>query len=424
LQSANNAATGLLSARPYLPFAMVALALAPALATGYMHSAPALVGVLRPQFAHSTAPGMFVDEFRESLAITREWALGEEGALEWRLRPWAPSAEPAPVPEAEEEDGMLWAWQLGLLAITACWGANFATTKFALDALGDVEGGGALFVAGRFVVGAAALLPFVFSSSSAAAVRAGAQVGALCAFGYAAQSIALSMGSCAGSCAFICSLQSVVVAVAASAFSGNHVQARTWAAIALSVTGVGCLELPSLLDATAGAGPAVGISDLIAFGQPLGFGLSYVVLEQAMAEHPDDELPLAALQCAVIAAAAVGAASLSSDAAPWTLPWEALLPRTDGTGWGVTLALGYTSLISTALTIWLQAKVFKRVPSTDASLILASEPLWATGFAVALLGDSVQPTAALGGALILAALGCNAGLLDFLAPAARATKDE
>jgi len=96
-----------------------------------------------------------------------------------------------------------------------------------------------------------------------------------------------------------------------------------------------------------------------------------------MKEHPDDELSLAALQCAVIAAAATAAASIGGHAAPWELPWSALLPQSDGSGLGVTLAVLYTSLISTSLTIWLQAKVFKRVPSTDASLILATEPVWA-----------------------------------------------
>ena len=77
----------------------------------------------------------------------------------------------------------------------------------------------------------------------------------------------------------------------------------------------------------------------------------------------------------------------------------------------------YTGLISTALTIWLQAKVFKRLPSTDASIILASEPLWATAFAAVLLGDTLDWSAGVGGALILAALATNQGLLDAHLPA-------
>ena len=313
-----------------------------------------------------------------------------------------------------------------MLAITACWGANFAVTSFAMDALGGDATDGALFVAARFLVGAGALLPFLANAGSTAVCVAGAQVGALCAPGYAAQAIALALGTEAGTAAFICSLQSVVVALMASRKTGG-VAAQTWFAVALSVAGVGCLELlhdPSTAVAAAqtvaDAGAANGgslMGDLIALGQPLGFGLSYVVLEDAMASHPEDELPLAALQCAVIAIAAVGAAAAGAHALPWELGWEHLLPTapsadTGGAGWGVPLAIAYTGLISTSLTIWLQAKVFKRLPSTDASIILSSEPLWAVVVAAVLLHAEVGMNTVIGGALILSALACNEGLFN------------
>ena len=82
------------------------------------------------------------------------------------------------------------------------------------------------------------------------------------------------------------------------------------------------------------------------------------------------------------------------------------------------LAIAYTGLISTSLTIWLQAMVFKRLPSTDASIILASEPLWATAVAALLLGATVEASDAAGGALILSALACNSGLFDAFIPSA------
>ena len=307
----------------------------------------------------------------------------------------------------------LWPWQLAMISITACWGANFAVTSWSLDALGGGSTDGELFVASRFVVGASALLPFLASASSVGAVWAGAQVGLLCACGYATQAVALSLGTQAGTAAFICSLQSVVVALMAARSSGVAIQ--TWIAVALSVCGVGCLELPSVL---AGGGSAFCIGDLVAFGQPLGFGLSYVLLESVMEEYPEDELPIAALQCAVIAAAAVTAASLDASTLPWSLPWGHLLTATagDAPAWGVPSAILYTGLISTSLTIWLTARVFSRLPSTDASIILASEPLWATAVAVGLLGAQVGASDALGGALIISGLACNQGLLDGVLP--------
>ena len=61
--------------------------------------------------------------------------------------------------------------------------------------------------------------------------------------------------------------------------------------------------------------------------------------------------------------------------------------------------------------------MFKKLPSTDASIILASEPLWATAVAVMLLHTQVGACDVAGGVLILLALGCNQGLLDPALPA-------
>jgi hypothetical protein len=98
-----------------------------------------------------------------------------------------------------------------MLLVTISWAANFAVIKDALDVLGNGPADGTLFVAARFLLAAMVLAPFLLTASSKEAVKAGLGVGALCAFGYGAQALALSMGSQAGACAFICSLQSVVV---------------------------------------------------------------------------------------------------------------------------------------------------------------------------------------------------------------------
>lgn len=324
----------------------------------------------------------------------------------------------------------LWAERATLLGITACWGANFPVTTYALRELGGGAEDGALFVAARFLVGTATLAPFLASASCAGSVRAGVSVGALCALGYASQAVALGLGTSSGTAAFICSLQSVVVALMAARASrgggGGGVPARTWAAVALSVAGVGCLELPGVLS---GGGGAFCLGDVVALGQPLGFGYSYVVLERAMEEHPEDSLPLSALQCLVIAAASVAAASAASHALPWDLHWEHLAghsehlaghwehlagaaPDAGGPAWAVPAAIAYTGVVSTGLTIFLTARVFKVLPAIDASVILSSEPLWATGFAALLLGDGVDGWGGLGGVLILAALAINQGLLE------------
>mmetsp|Transcript_21479 Transcript_21479/g.37889 ORF Transcript_21479/g.37889 Transcript_21479/m.37889 type:complete len:432 (+) Transcript_21479:318-1613(+) len=314
-----------------------------------------------------------------------------------------------------KEDAQLWPWRILLLAITGLWGANFAIVKQAADALGTAEAI-TLFTAGRFVIGAGLLSPALIQTSSIQVVKAGAAVGALTTVGYAAQVAACSMGTQAGTAAFICSLNAVVVAVMIGQKTGC-VSPRTWWAIALSVLGVACLELPTVL----GGGAEFCLGDLVAFGQPLGFGASYVLLEQSLADHPEDELPIAALQVLMTCFASLAAASWAYGAPIWDLPWASLLPNAadaastiDGVealDWTVTGPLIYSGAITSALTIWLQMLVFSKLPAVDASLLMTTEPLWAVLTAVVLLGDVVGANDYVGGGLILLALTIQQGLI-------------
>ena len=164
------------------------------------------------------------------------------------------------------EDEALWPWRLLLLVVTSAWGANFAIVKLAADSLGNSAEAVTLFTAARFLIGATLLSPALLSSSSRAVLVSGGSVGVLVTMGYAAQVAALNMGSQPGTAAFICSLNSVAVAVLVGQKTGC-VSPRTWWAIALSVLGVACLEVPSVL----ADGGGVCLGDVVAFGQPLGF---------------------------------------------------------------------------------------------------------------------------------------------------------
>jgi len=332
-----------------------------------------------------------------------------------RVKPVKEVAKSAAASDDDAElDGDLgvWGWRAALMLVTMSWAANFPVTAGALDALGPSAEHASLFLAGRFCLSAVLLAPAALTASSPGAVRAGVQIGGLCAFGYVAQAAALSMGSQAATCAFICSLQAVVVAVY-TALSGRGLTFKTTVAVALAVCGIGCLELPAVLE---GGLDALCLGDLVALGQPLGFGMSYIVIEQAVKDHPDDELPLAALQCMLIGAATLGIASASAGAAPWDLPFDMLLPAADAAStaeaWTVPGAVLYTGIWGTAVTIWLQAAIFKRLPAVDASVILSTEPLWATGLAAMMLGDVIGTNDVMGGALIISALLVNEGLIQ------------
>ena len=66
-------------------------------------------------------------------------------------------------------------------------------------------------------------------------------------------------------------------------------------------------------------------------------------------------------------------------------------------------ALLWCGFITTALVLWGETFVMKKVPSTDVGVIFSTEPLWATLSAVVLLGDHLTTQEACGGALILMA---------------------
>ena len=170
-------------------------------------------------------------------------------------------------PEADEA---LWPWRLLLLAIAVAWGANFAVVKLAIDAMGSSAEAVTLFTAARFTIGAALLSPALLTTSSSEVVAAGLSVGSLTTFGYVAQSASLAMGTLPGTAGFICSLNAVVVALMVGQRTGC-VSPRTWWAVGISVLGVGCLELPGALASGIGG---LCLGDLVAFGQPLGFGAS------------------------------------------------------------------------------------------------------------------------------------------------------
>jgi drug/metabolite transporter (DMT)-like permease len=140
-------------------------------------------------------------------------------------------------------------------------------------------------------------------------------------------------------------------------------------------------------------------------------------MERVMKEHPNDALALSSMQCLIVFLASGSAAMVGSDGliAPWDLSWGHLLSPE------VVAAVAFCGIIATSLTIWLQGIIFSRLPAMEASIILTSEPLWATLFAVLLVGERVGMLEGAGGALIIAA--CVVNVLPERANPTRATRD-
>jgi drug/metabolite transporter (DMT)-like permease len=68
------------------------------------------------------------------------------------------------------------------------------------------------------------------------------------------------------------------------------------------------------------------------------------------------------------------------------------------------LALGYLPLVAGALTMTLQTAAQARIEPSRAAVIMAMEPVWAAGFAVAVGGESVTARMVVGSLAILSAM--------------------
>ena len=69
----------------------------------------------------------------------------------------------------------------------------------------------------------------------------------------------------------------------------------------------------------------------------------------------------------------------------------------------VVAGIVYTGLVTTAAALWLESTAFSRVPATDASIILTTEPLFAAAVGAATLGETFGPSDYVGAALIVGA---------------------
>jgi len=276
-----------------------------------------------------------------------------------------------------------WLWRGVMLVLTMVWATNFAVIKLVLDVPGvDVS----LYAASRFAVASAVMFPFLLRASSAEVVTRGMECGAWISVGYIGQALGLLTTS-ADKSAFICSLNVLFVALAVGVMN-RRLELRSLAAALVACSGVGLIELGSEVT------PAAG--DLLSLCQPVGFGMGYIRLEEIMRKYPNDAFAVTASKLAVVALTCLGWASVQAGG---SLPdFSPILSS------HVALSvILYTGLITTAGAVAIESMAFKRVPATDATVILSSEPLWAALFSFLLVGEEFTSKMAAGAVLIIAA---------------------
>ncbi len=301
-------------------------------------------------------------------------------------------------------EGLLWRGVIFILC--GAWASNFAAAKLVMAEPGVDS---SLYAVSRFSVAALALIP-----GSITAVRRGvidwdtAKGAAICgswvSFGYLGQTLGLLTTTASRSCV-ICTLHCVFVAALVEFMRVQEATSKGMekafdfvklAPAAVAVLGVAIVELK-------GAGGSPTIGDLLSFAQPIGFGMGYIQLEELVRKKPDAGLPISAIKLIMVAFFSFGMFELYP-----LLQHEAFTPRIPDFTPIISspLALGgilYTGLFTTAFALWIESIAFKRVPATDASIILTTEPLFAALVGAFTLGETFGASDYVGASLIIGA---------------------
>jgi drug/metabolite transporter (DMT)-like permease len=281
-----------------------------------------------------------------------------------------------------------------LVFVNLVFGATFVVVKDAMTMIAPIR-----FLALRFVVAGFLLLVVAALVQRPALVRFaswrdGALLGAVLFAGFALQTMGLVFTSPAVS-AFITALSVPLIPLLGFAFLRERVSAVTWLGVALAAAGLAALTLP-----TGGLTPGPG--EMLTVFAALGFATHIVLTARLSRRTP--ALPLVAMQLCVAGALAVLALPLDGwlEARGATgAPASGLFAALPARAWVEAVGMG---LGATALTFFLQTWAQGRMGATQAGIVFALEPVFATAFSLALFAERIAPRSWVGMALILAGM--------------------
>ena len=267
-------------------------------------------------------------------------------------------------------------YALLLVLVTLVWGTTFPLLKSAAQHLSGLE-----ISVLRFLVAALCMSPFVLKLNRAV-WRDGALLGIVALISYVSQAFGLQFISSNRS-AFLTSLNVLFVPFLAWTLGGK-LTTKVALASALACCGI---ALMSWEGGSNWYGDGATLVSALAYA-------SYVLMLSRMAQrHP--ARALATTQ--IIMMALIGVLVLPFEgAAPLASLPDRLIPV-----WPIIVFLG---AIATAGMLFLQAIGQQRVSATKAALIFALEPAFASVFSWLWLGEQLTQRAALGGAIVVAAV--------------------
>jgi drug/metabolite transporter (DMT)-like permease len=264
---------------------------------------------------------------------------------------------------------------LVLLLVCAIWGTTFALLRDSLRSIHPAE-----LMALRFTIATVILLavfPRRVFPLRKDALQSGGWIGIFLASGYLTQIIGLATITASRS-AFLTSTYILFTPFLAIPMIG---EVPRWGEIIGILIGFAGLTLFS-----ADAGFSLRQGDLWTLACALSFGIQIVLTN--VAGKKVDPVALSVVQMGVGALAGwaivIGRGGFQT---PWSqVPWATLV---------------YLAVVATAVVIALQAWALARVSPVRASMIFATEPIFAALFAVAFFGEAMSTRELLGGGVIL-----------------------
>jgi drug/metabolite transporter (DMT)-like permease len=374
----------------------------------------------------------------------------------------------SPQPKKDGPKLAIWAARALLLLVAMLWGTNFASVKYLETICLDppcvhLPSEAAL---ARFGVAAAVSIPLLLRQPWPV-IAGGLECGIWITMGYITQAMALPYID-SGKCAFICSLTVVLVPLLSAIFFGKEIKPVHFVSAAMALAGVGVLEGMLPLDQLLGlptesAGAAatassalessslaesgtdilstlsktlgVGKGDILALGQPLGFGLAFMRIEhyvEKFKDIPNRIITISAAQCVAVGLLAFfwvmydfqghvpdfgymvsfhfikPAPHLDQ---PVSHIFFFICPQLEPHR---LVAIMWTGIMTTVVAIYLEGVALETCSASEAALTFSSEPVWASMFGAWLLRERLNTNSYVGGAVILMA--CILGALADIKP--------
>lgn len=268
-----------------------------------------------------------------------------------------------------------------LLVMTAAWGSTFFMIKDVVTRIPVPD-----LLAVRFGIASLALILIAGRQlkMSRRTVVHGALLGLLYGVAQILQTFGLAHTAASVS-GFITGLYVVATPLLAALILRSRIPPTVWVATGLATVGLGVLSLN---------GFALGYGETLTFCSALIYAGHIIAM--GLLSEPGTAMSLSVVQMVVITA-------VCSVAALWP---------SAGSGFGIQLPASgrdwlfvlYLAVIAGALTMVLQTWAQARIEPARAAVIMAMEPVWAAGFAVALGGERITVRMVVGGIAILGAM--------------------